>query len=223
VTTKRAFVCIAVLVLGGILVPADRARAQVQLTPAFGIYIPHGGPLLEEPGTTPGKPLLRKAPIGAALLGARLSKWFSPRIGIEGNIGYSLGLIAVRNEMGVSDVSASLTLASVTAQYRVNASQDGSLAFQLGSGIGYVGRGGRAWADTPASPSLALVLSVGAHALLDPRRRVTIRGELEDYISWPQFRGSRSLVGAYHDPIFSIGIGIPISGHNKSSGRKSSK
>ena len=50
------------------------------------------------------------------------------------------------------------------------------------------------------------------HTRLDPRKRVTIRAELEDYISWPQFKNTHSFTtGVYNDILLSVGIGIPIS------------
>jgi len=205
--------------MAGCLLPVSvqRVEAQrIQFTPSFGMYLPHGAALLDQPSSSDG-PALRKAPVGAALFGTRLALWFSRSVGIEGNLGYSPGLIAVKSGNGtVDDVSAKLVLASLTAQYRISPTQHNALGFQFGSGVGVVNRSGRAWADTPANPSPALVLTTGMHARLDPRRRLTIRAELEDYISWPKYQTTRSFTtGVYNDLLFTIGLGIPITGHGQ--------
>jgi hypothetical protein len=215
VTTKHPGFLVAMLLAGGLIpVTGQRAQAQrIQFTPSFGMYLPHGAPLLNEPSSSDG-PALRKAPVGAPLFGTKLAVWFSRSFGLEGNLGYSPGLIAVKSGTGtVSDVSAKLVLASLMAQYRITPMQHNALGFQFGSGLGLVNRSGRAWADTPANPSPALVFSSGIHARLDPRRRLTIRAELEDYISWPKYKTTRSFTtGVYNDLLFSIGLGIPITG-----------
>jgi hypothetical protein len=215
VTRKHPGFVVAMLLAAGLIpVVSQRVQAQrIQFTPSFGMYLPHGAPLLDQPSSSDG-PALRKAPVGAALFGSKLAVWLSRRVGVEGNLGYSPGLIAVKSGNGtVSDVSARLVLASVTAQYRISPTQHNALGFQFGSGVGVVNRSGRAWADTPAKASPAFVLTTGMHTRLDPRRRLTIRAELEDYVSWPKYQTTRSFTtGVYNDLLFSIGLGIPITG-----------
>jgi hypothetical protein len=202
---------------------AVSGQVKFQVSPLVGMYIPHGAPLLEQPGATATRPLLRKHPVGGPVFTTRLNAWFSPAmdLGVEASVGYSPGLIAVRDAAGaVSDIRAALLLASTKVLYRIDV--DSTLSFQFGPGVGYVGREGRAWADTPAAPSLAVVLAFGARAKLDfspdrkgPRTKepITFRLDLEDYVSWAEFESPRRLPGRiYNDLIVSFGLAFPISG-----------
>jgi hypothetical protein len=144
-------------------------------------------------------------------------------LGVEASVGYSPALIAVRDAAGaVSDIRAALFLASTKVLYRFEA--DSTLSFQFGPGVGYVGRGGRAWEDTPASPALAVVLAFGARAKLDfsdgrgapPKDPVTFRLDVEDFVSWAEFESSRRLPGRiYNDVIISFGLSFPIRGNRQ--------
>jgi hypothetical protein len=114
----------------------------------------------------------------------------------------------------VEDQSANLVLASMRAVFRLSTEGPRKVGFHLGSGIGLVNRGGDAWADTPQGTAFAFVASAGGRAQLNPRRGISFRLELEDYISWARFRlepGSQSRGRPYHDLIWSLGLNIPLS------------
>src|SRR4030088_763191 len=84
VATKHPGFLVAIVLAGGLIsVTAQRAQAQrVQFTPSFGMYLPHGAPLLNEPSSSDG-PALRKAPVGAPLFGTKLTIWLSRSVGVE--------------------------------------------------------------------------------------------------------------------------------------------
>jgi hypothetical protein len=204
---------IVALALGGVVfvVGASGAAAQLQITPSIGMYIPHGAPVLEEPASSQGLGL-RKVPVGGALFATRLQKTMAPHVTVEASLIYSPNLIAVRSQQGtVSDVRAALVMGSLKSVFELMSGDEGTFSLHVGSGVGYVHRTGKAWADTPVTPAFALVGSGGVRAKLDPRSPLVLSFEAEDYISWTHFRITGPLPAhLYNDVIVSLGLAIPV-------------
>ena len=110
-------------------------------------------------------------------------------------------------------IRQTLVLSSIRSVYRFPGDQIKRLCFQVGTGLGLVNRSGKAWANTPTGPALAFVLSGGVRAQLSPKNPLAFRMELEDYISWAQFKldnGAYTQGRAYHDVVYSLGLVFPI-------------
>jgi hypothetical protein len=212
---RSAFRCAfigAAFVLGS----AAHSTAQIQFSPSFGVYIPHGVPLLDQRGAA-GEESLRKQAVGAPVFTTRASTPLSSLLGIEAALSYSPGLIAVHSTGGrVDDISAGLVLASVRTIFRLTPESTTKFSIHAVSGVGMVTRIGSAWSDTPTNPAFALVLGAGAKApLTNKGNGVAFRVDLEDYLSWAQFEledGTRTKAHPYHDLVWSIGLSIPVSG-----------
>jgi hypothetical protein len=141
-----------------------------------------------------------------------VQKLVSPHVAVEGSLVYSPTLIAVRDVNGnVSDIRAALLMSSLKAVFELMSGDEGTFSLHVGSGVGYVHRTGKAWADTPVTPAFALVGSGGVKARLDPRSPLVLSAEVEDYISWTHFRLTGPLPAhLYNDVILSLGLAIPI-------------
>jgi len=204
---------VVALAVGGLALVAGArgVAAQIQVTPSLGMYIPHGSPVLEEPSTSE-RTGLRKQPVGGPLFATRLQKFMAPHVAIEASLVYSPTLIAVRDVQGnVSDIKAALVMGSLKSVFELMRGDEGTFSLHVGSGVGYVHRTGKAWADTPVTPSFALVGSGGVRAQLDPRSRLVLSAEVEDYISWTHFKLRGPLPAhLYNDVIVSLGLAIPI-------------
>jgi hypothetical protein len=188
--------------------------AQVTFTvnPNVGMYIPHGGLLFEAPSHL--SPLESKKPVGGAVFTTRVAAWVTPHLGFEGSLSYTGALIAVKSHEGnVEDMRQTLILSSIRSVYRFPGDKIARLGFQVGSGLGLVNRSGKAWANTPTGPAMAFVVSGGVRAQLSPKKPIAFRMELEDYISWAQFKldsGAYTRGRAYHDLVYSLGVMIPM-------------
>lgn len=190
------------------------ALAQVHVTPSIGMYLPFSGPLIEQPSPD-GRPTLRKAQVPRPVFTARAAKWLSPHLALEGSLGYSPALVAVRSDAGqVRDVSAGLMLASARTVLRLTGGPNRVFSLHLTSGLGYVHRIGDAWEDTPAHPAFGVVLGGGAQAPLGFRNRLAFRIEVEDFLSWAEFEGLpwQAPARLYHDMVLSWGVVVPIGG-----------
>lgn len=187
------------------------AQARFQLSPVLGMYIPHGRALVEQPHASP---FVRKHPVGGPVFTVRLNAFFTQHGGLEAALSYSPALIAVRDTAGrVADLRSSMMLGSMKGMYRIAADSAESVMFQFGGGFGFIRRGGEAWLDTPAHPAVAVVLSAGLRTRLDFNKPVIFHVDLEDFVSWPEFKSTRPLPSRlYNDVILSFGIAIPISG-----------
>ena len=216
---KHSAIFTALLGVALTLFAAGEAAAQFQLSPGFGVYIPHGVPLLTESGATSGE-TLRKQAVGGPVFTTRAGFSLSRLAGLEASLSYSPALIAVHSAGGqVDDRSAGLVLLSARTLFRLTPESTTKFSIHAASGVGMVTRIGHAWSDTPTKPAFALVLGAGAMAPLTPRGGTAFRIDLEDYLSFAQFElsdGTRSKAHPYHDLVWSLGLAIPIS---KGSGR----
>src|SRR5688572_22981869 len=168
---------------------ASSAVAQITFTinPNVGLYVPHGALLFEAPSNL--SDLESKKAVGGPVFTTRLAAWLTPNLGFEGSIGYSPALIAVTNHDGqVEDIRQSLLLSSIRSVYRFPGDRITRLGFQVGTGLGVVNRSGPAWENTPTGPAIAFVFAAGVRAQLSPKKPIAFRMELEDYVSWAQFK-----------------------------------
>ena len=215
---KQSAISSALLGVALILSAANDAAAQFQLSPGFGVYVPHGVPLLTENGAS-GE-TLRKQAVGGPVFTTRAGFSLSRLAAVEASLSYSPALIAVHSAGGrVDDRSAGLVLLSARSLFRLTPESTTRFSIHAASGVGMVTRIGNAWSDTPTKPAFALVLGAGAMAPLTPRGGTSFRIDLEDYLSFAQFElsdGTRSKAHSYHDLVWSLGLAIPIS---KGSGR----
>jgi hypothetical protein len=209
---------IALLGLVALSIP-NTGSAQLQLSPSIGLYVPHGSTLVSLPATSDLSSTTQKKAVGGPVFTTRMAAWLTPHLGIEGSLAYSPSLIAIQNSGGdVRDVRQGLILASMRSIVRMNPPLFQGVNLHFASGVGMVSRGGAAWADTPLDgPALAIALAFGGQTRLghkNSQNPVFFRFELEDYISWMDFADSLNTqppARVYHDLIWSLGIGIPIS------------
>jgi hypothetical protein len=216
---KHSAICSAFLGVVLMIFAASDAAAQFHLSPGFGVYVPHGVPLLTENGAS-GTETLRKQAVGGPVFTTRAGFSLSRLAAVEASVSYSPALIAVHSASGhVEDRSAGLVLLSARSLFRLTPESTTRFSIHAASGVGMVTRIGNAWSDTPTKPAFALVLGAGAMAPLTPRGGTSFRIDLEDYLSFAQFEladGTRSKAHPYHDLVWSLGLSIPIS---KRSGR----
>jgi hypothetical protein len=204
----------------GFLVFSAASSANAQITfsvnPNIGLYVPHGALLFEAPSGL--SELESKKAVGGPVFTGRIAAWLTPHLGVEGSVGYSPAFIAVKSHAGdVEDIRQSLVLSSIKSVYRFPADKIARLGFQVGSGLGVVNRSGPAWTNTPTGPAFAFVVSGGVRAQLSPKRPLAFRVELEDYISWAQFKldsGAYTRGRAYHDIVYSVGLVFAIRERN---------
>ena len=209
----RPVLLIAIAVLTAVAAPG-MARAQVRqelrFSTGLGVVIPLGGPMIDEPG-------LRKTQIITALAINRLVFWVNPRFGFEGALQLGKGMVAIRDSSAarvVSDIQADLWLANMRALYRVTPDVDRKLSMYVGSGLGVVGRGGRAYADTPASTDASILFVAGGTAVLGKGKRgPAFRFELEDNVMRSQFNvglANQTQPRIHHAIIWSLGVSFGL-------------
>jgi hypothetical protein len=189
------------------------ARAQIQVAPSLGVYVPIGGDLIEE-FDTDGRPRLKKRQIGGGVLTTRVTAWLNGSLGFEGSLAISPALVAIHDSlMTVRDVRAILLLASARGVLRLTPERLSEWTVDVAGGVGAIRRSGKAWADTPASATVAFVLAVSARRRIGKPSGIAFRFDLEDYMSWAQFnRGlaTQTRSQLHHDLTWTIGLVIPI-------------
>ncbi|MSR07700.1 MAG: hypothetical protein EXR93_11635 [Gemmatimonadetes bacterium] len=209
-TKRYSLIVAAVLVGTGPGVAQGQVRREVRFSPGIGVYMPLGGPMIDEPG-------LRKQQIITGLAIGRLVFWFHPRFGIEGAMQYGKGQVAVRDSTAarvVSDLRATLWLANLRALVRLTPDTHRRLSMYVGSGLGVVGRSGQAFLDTPATPDESVVFVAGGTAVLGKGKRgPAFRFELEDNVSRSQFNvglPNQTRALTHHDIIWSLGLSFAL-------------
>ena len=211
----RPFVFATAIYVGTALASAEVADAQkrsgvVRLSPVLALSLPFGGPFINES-------YLHKQQVTSAILGARVEVAVKPFLGFEVGLGAGRGLVAVRDSTNrVRDIPATVYLSSAKAVLWVNPHIKDGIVMHVASGLGFIGRTGRAWRDTrPSGIVPAWVVAFGGDARLSRRGPLEFRFELEDYISTAQFNvglptQTRALL--HHDIVWSLGISFPIMG-----------
>lgn len=175
----------------------------------MGIYLPLT-PLFELDPPADGE--LRRRSVGQVILGARVGIGVSRHVALELGAGFSPTLVAVERETSTIDVASRLLLLNARAAYSFQPSS--SWSFFLAPGFGLIARSGRAWKAISGTTDPAFTLGLGFSSRIDPSR-VRIRVEIEDFISWAQFDGTRGGQTESHlhqDLTFSLAIQVPLAG-----------
>ncbi len=203
---KHTLTCLVALVPLVAAAPHP-ARAQVEITPAMGIYWPVG--LLVDGDIANGGEERRQ--VAAGLVGVRMGVWPGRRLGLEGGIAFSPSQVAVTRSTGTEDVTGGVLLMHARAVASLSPPA-APWAFHLGAGVGLVHRSGSAWQTTLGGTAPALALGFGARSRMR-RSNLALRLELEDYILFNQFdQGLPNTTGAriHHDFVWSMGLTVPI-------------
>ncbi len=201
-----ASTCVRLLVLTLTLaVPrALMAQARWDVGPQVGIYVPLG--ILFDGFDQSRGVVVTKKQITTLVFGASVAFAITERWGLEGNVGYSRGLVAVKGPTSTVDVAASVAIASARG-FLVISRPSPSLAVRLASGFALISRSGRAWSATRGTTDGAVVLAVGVRSG-SPESRTAISFELEDYISWAQFDDSMNRL--HQAVILQLGLAFRI-------------
>jgi hypothetical protein len=189
---------------------AQRRSGVVRLSPVLALSLPFGGPYINESW-------LHKQQVTSAILGGKIDVALVPFLGLELGVGAGRGLVAVRDSTNrVRDIPATLYLSSAKAVLWINPHIKDGVIMHVSSGVGLIGRTGKAWRDTrPSGAATAWVVALGGDARLSRRGPMEFRFELEDYISTAQFNvglptETRPLL--HHDIVWSLGVSFPIMG-----------
>lgn len=207
---------VALAAAGAALWPSA-APAQVELSPAIGLYWPIGEWTQQSDGGTGFT--ARRHQIPAAVVGARLTVSASKLLAFEGSFAFSPSQVAVSTEGGIHDITAGVILTSARAMFNVAKLVDGQpedrVAWDLkfGAGVGLVHRGGSAWENTSGVTAPAIVFSAAARTPI--AGSVMLGLGLEDFVSWAQFdKGLPSQMRArmHHDFIVSLSMVVQVGG-----------
>jgi len=212
----RSLAVATAIYIGTALTSAEIADAQkrsglVRISPVVGLSLPFGGPFINESW-------LHKQQVTSAILGGRIDVAMVPFLGLELGVGAGRGLVAVRDSSNqVRDIPATIYLSSAKAVLWVNPHIRDGIVMHVASGMGLIGRSGKAWRDTkPSSGAVpAWIVALGGDARLSRRGPMEFRFELEDYITSAQFNvglptQTRALL--HHDIVWSLGVSFPIMG-----------
>jgi hypothetical protein len=201
---KRAVVCCVALLAAA---APHRAVAQIELTPAIGMYMPLGDLFKGDPNNGAET----RQQVAAGLIGFRIAARSNQRFGVEGGIAFSPSQVAVTRSSGTHDVTGGVVLANARAVLALSPPA-AIWGFRVAAGVGVVHRSGSAWQTTLGATAPALSLAFGARSRMR-RSNVTMRLELEDYILFnafdqelPYTTGAR----IHHDMTWSVGVNVPI-------------
>jgi hypothetical protein len=185
----------------------SRVAAQLEISPALGIYMPVGA-LIEDDVSNGGE--VRRQ-LGAPLIAFRLTAWPRARLRLEGSAAFSPSQVAVSRAGSTADFASGVMLASARAVVAIG-SRTATWAFHAGAGLGVVSRGGSVWADTRGTTAPVAVLAAGARTGVR-QTSLAIRLELEDYVASAQLdRGlpTETRARIHHDLLWSLGISVPV-------------
>ena len=210
----RGTVAMAGLVLAGVVSPrAAQAQAKFELTPFVGSFYPLTKMCSDcnKDGSN-----VRGQQLSAAVLGGRLTYWFSPTMGFEANGAYTASRIQVSAQdttgfvFGASAKGSMLMLGG-RLLYRPART---NLHFIIGGGI--VHRGGNVWTTAHDSAGTktttpAATLGIGVRAAVTPKFALTVSAEGNFYSFDPMLgpSGNRSNGGKLQSD-FIIAVGVPI-------------
>lgn len=209
-TRRHVLIAVAVLAAAVPGLTEAQVRRELRFSPGLGVYLPLGGPMIDEPA-------LRKTQIITGLAIGRLAFWMHPRFAVEGAVQYGKGQVAIRDSSAarvVSDIQANLWLASLRGLFRLTPDTHRKLSIYVGSGVGLVGRGGQAFIDTPAKPGGSIMFVAGGTGTLGKGKRgPAFRFELEDNVMRTQFSvglPNQTRAQTHHDIIWSLGVSFAL-------------
>jgi hypothetical protein len=175
------------------LYPAH-ASAQIELSTGVGMLVPTGG-LFEAAiaqGVLPADTtLLTLSHRTAASVGARLTFWLSGRAAVEATVLYSESALQLPAPVGLENRltrTLGATLLSGTARGLVRFPASDATSLHLMAGLGFLSRGGDAYANVEDTTDLAFLAGAGLVMRLAPH--IAFRLDLEDYMASPNVRFS---------------------------------
>ena len=165
--------------------------------------------------------------------GGRLALWLSPRWGLEVSAFYSAGNLnrtadgSVFSLAPLGESDADLLAATARALLRVGA-VDGPAQVHVAGGLGVIDHDGNAYRNVEGTTDLLLVLDAGLTLRLG--RRLGLRFDLEDHLSWarqspetsdrirqgnstsPTEPDADPQTRVQNDLVFSLGLAFPLTG-----------
>jgi len=193
----------AAVVIGVEAVVPRVARAQLELGPRLGIYVPSGFFVNESPTN-------QSRGVGAPLIGGqalvRVTRWLN----VEAAVGLSPSMVAVSDSSGTNDHTSTVVLASTRALVPIT-SRRGLWSFFLGAGVGIVARMGGVWTYSSGTTRQTWVVLFGGRTELAPN--LAMRFELESNFSTEQFdRGlpTQTQPQKHQDFVFAVAIDLPL-------------
>jgi hypothetical protein len=211
----RRTVAIAWLLLAGAVVTpgAARAQAKFELTPFVGSFYPLAK-MCTDCNNDGGN--IRGQLLSSAVVGGRLTYWFSHTLGFEADGAYTPSRIqvSVPDTTGFvigASAKGSVLLASGRLLFRPART---NLHFIIGGGI--VHRGGNVWSTAHDSSgtkvtSPAGILGIGVRAAVTPKFALTVSAEGNFYSFDPKFGPSgNDSNGSKLQADFVVAVGVPI-------------
>lgn len=171
---KKACGVVLAIALAG-ATPATAQGPVVEITPYAGLFVPAGN-LLEAQGLGF---LLAGGHTAGFSLGARGTVWLTGPLGIEGTFNYAFSDV----EEGIIDVFGSgdayVWAGSGRLALRIG-SLSAPVSLILSAGLGYVSRGGDAYADAEGKGDLGYAGGLGLRVKLPGR--LALRFDVDDYL-----------------------------------------
>jgi opacity protein-like surface antigen len=188
--SRRAPAIAAALLVLHTLYPVH-ASAQIELSTGAGILVPTGDlwEVAVEPGPfSPDTTVLSFRHRTAASVGARLTFWLSRRAGVEATVLYSESAVQLPRELarGLRREGISATLVSGTVRGLVRFPASDATSLHLMAGVGFLSRGGDAYANVEDTNDLAFLAGAGLRLRLAPH--IGFRLDVEDYMTSPNAR-----------------------------------
>jgi hypothetical protein len=204
-------VAIAGLVLATVAAPAA-AQAKLEFTPFFGSY--YGVQTITDDVDNDGSGFRLKQ-IPAASLGAQLTYWFTPTIGIEGAGTYSWSGVRLFSPDGGGagfSLGGNVLLASGRMLYRPPRSN-----FHLLGGLGFISRSGDIWdlldqnfGGLGGLSTIGGVLGFGARAAVTPKVALNVGVEAYLYKLDPDTAGTSLFNKTNMQVDVLVKIGVPL-------------
>jgi hypothetical protein len=176
----------------------------VFVTPFLGMYVPLGSLVADS--------MVRLRPVGAPVIGSRLT--FQPwsMFGIEASLGWSPNLIAQSDFKRTIDIEGGLWLASLRTRANFASGPHDELVLVLSPGVGLLHRYGGAWNGMSGTTDAALLLAGGIR-FHDKDLPITFVLDLEDFVTRTGFvdlAGVRYGGIVHHDFVWSLGVSLDV-------------
>lgn len=186
-----------------------QAQTRFDFTPHLGMYFP-----MEAAVRQPSQDLIMRQ-LMAVVLGGRFAMHASKHVVFEGTVDFSPSPVATTQNSRTFDTNAGILMASVRSVFKFGPWKPKTPELQLATGVGLVNRFGNAWRDHTGTTDPAAVLGVGGRYPMGNWLPLTVRFELESYISRVQFgpaSGGVTDKRLNYDTVWSIGFELPLNG-----------
>jgi hypothetical protein len=191
-TRGGAAAAVTLVTATGLFVPATGVAQQVDLGFSVSFYDPVGA-LVQRGMRAKPDSFYQQRLQGTPALGANIVVWTSSRVGIAGSIHITPSDVAQTDSTGTHDHKSAVLLASARVLYAFTpmlfkpppGRRELPWSFYVGLGAGVVNRSGGVWQYSSGLTSPALLLNAGVRTAVGAR--VTLRFDLEDYLSRAQF------------------------------------